>query len=53
MLQTICMNRLNLILVLFTFGFYGWFVYKCVVQMWSSNNVMTSLYQKKKMKIGN
>ena len=37
----ICMDELNLILVLFTFGLYESFTYKYVVQMWGFNNVMT------------
>ena len=37
----ICMDELNLILVLFTFGLYESFAYKYVVQMWGFNNVMT------------
>ena len=36
----ICMDGLNLILVLFTFGLFESFAYKYVVQMWDFNNVM-------------
>ena len=35
-LPTTCMDRLNLILVLFTFGLYGWFSHRYVVLIWIS-----------------